>query len=146
MDVFSKAKRAAIMSAVKGRDTGPELAVRRALHALGLRYRLHDRALPGRPDVVFKAARVAVFVHGCFWHQHTCPRGTRPTSHSAFWRRKLAGNVARDRRALRGLRAMGWRAVLVWECQAGSGDRLAAVSRRIVLLVRARTHTRSQHH
>lgn len=106
------------MRAVRSRDTGPELAVRRFLHAAGLRYRLHDRRLPGKPDVVFPSRRIAVFVHGCFWHQHPgCPASDRPASNTEYWTRKLDGNVARDLRRQHELETEGWSVLTIWECQ-----------------------------
>jgi len=120
MDRLDTEARSRLMSKVRGKDTAPEMAVRRFLHAAGLRYRLHDRTLPGRPDLVFKSRRVAVFVHGCFWHQHVgCPRAKLPTTRASFWRQKMETNAARDRRSIRRLRSMGWRALVVWECEIG---------------------------
>ena len=135
VDVFSTQKRSQIMAAIKGKDTSPEWLVRSALHRLGLRFRLHDGALPGRPDLVFRRSRVAVFIHGCFWHQHSCKRGTRPSTRRAFWNRKLAGNVERDTRVRRQLRAMGWRTIVVWECQTRSDARLVAACRRVLAAI-----------
>lgn len=108
------------MSRIRGRDTRPEWIVRRALHAAGLRYRLQARDLPGRPDIVFRSRRVAIFVHGCFWHRHDDPacRLTRtPKSRVAFWEEKFATNQARDVRNVAALRAAGWTVLTVWECQ-----------------------------
>ena len=126
--------RAEIMRRVRGRDTGPEIAVRRLLRAAGLTgYRLHRRDLPGRPDVAFIGRRAAIFVHGCFWHGHDCPRGARvPEANAAYWSAKLARNRARDAAALAALAAAGWRVLLVWECalrDPGLGARLAAFVR-----------------
>lgn len=123
--------RSAVMARVRGRDTGPELAVRRALRAEGLTgYRLHRADLPGRPDVAFIGRRAAIFVHGCFWHGHDCPRGARaPKTNAAYWRAKIARNRARDAAALAALEAQGWRALVVWECalrRPDLGPRLAA--------------------
>jgi DNA mismatch endonuclease vsr len=102
-------QRSRTMRAVHSRDTRPEMVVRRFLHALGLRFRLHDKRLPGTPDLVFASRRVALFVHGCFWHQHPgCPAAARPASHTDYWNRKLAGNIARDARQQAALRALGW--------------------------------------
>lgn len=117
MDTVSRRRRSQIMASVRGKDTTPELAVRRALYAAGLRYRLHEARLPGKPDVVFQKAKVVVFVHGCFWHRHSCSRGTIPSTNRKFWAAKLDGNVVRDRRAVRSLRAGGWRIVTIWECK-----------------------------
>lgn len=110
------------MSRVRGRDTRPEWIVRRALHAAGLRYRLQARDLPGRPDIVFRSRRLAIFVHGCFWHRHDDPacRLTRtPKSRIAFWEEKFAANKARDERNLAALSAAGWTVLTVWECHLG---------------------------
>jgi DNA mismatch endonuclease (patch repair protein) len=107
------------MSLVRSKDTKPEMIVRRLVHAMGYRYRLHRSDLPGRPDLVFVSRKKAIFIHGCFWHQHACPAGDRmPKTRVEFWRAKLEGNVARDRRAVRRLRRAGWRVLTIWECQA----------------------------
>jgi len=109
--------RSATMRAVKSRDTGPERAVRRLLHGLGYRFRLHDASLPGTPDIVFAARRKVVLVHGCFWHGHDCPRGARtPRRNADYWRAKIARNVARDAAADARLTTLGWGAFVVWEC------------------------------
>ena len=108
-DVFDPGKRSAVMRAVKSRDTGPELKVRRAAHALGLRFRLNRKDLPGKPDLVFLAKRTAMFVHGCFWHGHDCPRGARmPQNNRAYWEAKISRNMARDKAALAALKKLGW--------------------------------------
>jgi DNA mismatch endonuclease (patch repair protein) len=113
------AQRSALMARVRGRDTRPELAVRRAAHAMGFRYRLHRRELPGSPDLVFKRLRTVIFVHGCFWHRHPgCSRTTTPKTRREFWQAKFAANVERDRLAVGALEAAGWRVVVIWECQA----------------------------
>lgn len=125
-DVFSKKKRAEIMRAVKGRDTGPELKLRKALHARGFRYRLNDRRLPGSPDLVFPKHRAVLFVHGCFWHGHDCARGRRkPKTNAAYWRAKIARNVERDQEAVAALRRMGWRIKISWECDLQDAGREA---------------------
>jgi DNA mismatch endonuclease, patch repair protein len=116
-DVVTAKIRSRIMSRITGRNTTPERAVRSFLHRQGFRFRLHRRNLPGRPDIVLPRYKVAIFVNGCFWHQHKgCPDGTFPASNRAFWRKKLGGNVARDRRSIAALRAEGWRIAVVWEC------------------------------
>ncbi len=117
-DVYSKAKRSAVMARVKGRDTQPELIVRKLLWGLGARYRLHRRDLPGAPDIVLPGRKLAVFVHGCFWHGHDCARGARvPKSNRDYWVAKVARNQARDARTQTELAALGWRVEVVWECQ-----------------------------
>lgn len=117
-DVFTPEKRSAVMRRVKGRDTSPELAVRRILRQAGIGYRLGGAGLPGRPDVVMKGRRAALFVHGCFWHGHDCPRGARqPKANAAYWIAKIGRNRARDVSARTALEADGWRVVTVWECE-----------------------------
>ncbi|MCY4431298.1 MAG: very short patch repair endonuclease [Rhodospirillales bacterium] len=114
------------MQAVGSCDTGPEMAVRRLLHRLGYRYRLHRADLPGKPDVVFGSRRKAIFVHGCFWRGHSCKRGSRkPKPNAEYWGRKIAGNVARDARQRVELTAEGWTALTLWECETGDGGSLA---------------------
>ena len=122
-DVFSEEKRSAVMRAVKARDTKPEMRLRRALHAEGYRYRLHAKDLPGSPDLAFPARRAVIFVHGCFWHGHDCPRGARvPKSNRAYWEAKIARNQARDAAALAALEDAAWRALIVWECELKSDE------------------------
>lgn len=117
-DTFNAAKRSWIMSLVRSEDTTPELFVRRLVHRMGYRFRLHRRDLPGCPDMVFPSRRKVIFVHGCFWHQHRCKRGRRiPKSNNAYWRSKLGRNVERDRKNQRRLRTMGWDVLVLWECQ-----------------------------
>lgn len=107
------------MRAVKSKDTGAEMVVRRLLHSLGYRYRLHRKDLPGTPDLVFAARRAVVFVHGCFWHQHDCPRGARiPKTRRDYWVPKLRRNQDRDHRNQERLRKEGWRVHVLWECEA----------------------------
>lgn len=115
-DVLTPAQRRLNMSRIRGRDTRPELLLRKALHAHGLRYRLNVRTLPGRPDLVFPAARAIVFMHGCFWHRHECDRFRWPDTRRDFWAGKLTRNAERDTRALNELNALGWRTLVVWEC------------------------------
>ncbi len=118
--------RSRIMRAIKARNTGPEMIVRRVAHSMGYRYRLHYTALPGKPDLAFPGRRAVVFVHGCFWHGHTCKRGARvPKANAAYWTAKIAGNVARDAARLKDLRRAGWRVLVVWECQMHDTARLS---------------------
>ena len=128
MDRMTPEQRHACMSHIRGKDTEPEWAVRRAVHALGFRYRLHVKTLPGKPDIVLPRHRKVIFVHGCFWHAHTC-RAARhaPATHTRFWKEKFAKNVARDRQALRQLWQAGWQVLVVWECEAKDPDRLRAL-------------------
>lgn len=105
-----------MMSGIRATNTKPEMLIRRGLHALGLRYRLHVGGMPGKPDLVFPAKRVAVFVHGCFWHGHDCPLFRWPATRPEFWRAKIAGNIDRDRRARVQLIKDNWRVLEIWEC------------------------------
>lgn len=126
-DVFNPEKRAAVMRAVKARDTGPELKVRAMLRALGHRYRLDARDLPGRPDVVFRGKRKAIFVHGCFWHGHDCARGARaPKANAAYWSAKIERNRARDAKTLDALARDGWSALIIWECTLRDAEAVSA--------------------
>ena len=117
-DVFTPEQRSRVMARVRGKNTRPELAVRRLLWRAGHRYRLHRRDLPGSPDIAFIGRRLAVFVHGCFWHGHDCSRGARaPKQNAEYWRAKIARNRARDTAAEVALAAQGWRTLTVWECE-----------------------------
>jgi DNA mismatch endonuclease (patch repair protein) len=116
VDVLTPEQRRLNMSRIRGRDTKPEMIIRRGLHACGLRYRLHERDLPGRPDLVFPKFRAAVFVHGCFWHSHGCGLSKLPATRQDFWKKKLDSNAARDRAAINALCSLGWRVLVVWEC------------------------------
>lgn len=125
-------ERSALMRRVAQRDTGPELAVRRWLWARGLRYRLHAARLPGRPDIVFAGRRTVVFVHGCFWHGHSCRHGRRKAkSNAPYWAAKIEDNRSRDRRQQRELRAMGWNVEVVWECQCRKSALLERLAERL---------------
>lgn len=116
MDTVDKATRSKIMASVGQKDTGPEILLRSALHRRGLRYRLHDRSLPGSPDLVFPRFRTVIFVHGCYWHSHGCYRSTVPKTRKDFWSKKFEDNKERDERKIRQLLKHGWRVLIVWEC------------------------------
>jgi DNA mismatch endonuclease (patch repair protein) len=116
-DTFTKSERSRIMAAVKAKDTTPEMIVRRLVHAMGYRYRLHVQSLPGNPDLVFPRLRKVLFVSGCFWHMHTCGRCRIPSARRDYWVRKLERNAARDKRVQRALRRAGWQVLVIWECQ-----------------------------
>lgn len=119
-DVFDAETRSRTMAAVKGRNTTPELRLRRAMHALGFRHRLNVRGLPGSPDLVYPRYRAAVFVHGCFWHRHPgCARATTPATRLDYWLPKFARNVTRDAEILVALHETDWRTAVVWECALG---------------------------
>jgi len=115
-DIVDPATRSRMMSGIRGSNTGIEMAVRRALHRRGLRYRLHSTAIPGRPDLVFAGHRATVFVHGCFWHGHDCRLFRLPTTKVQFWKEKFERNRARDRQVRALLAASGWRQMVIWEC------------------------------
>lgn len=127
------------MALVRGRDTKPELRVRQALHAAGLRFRLHDRRLPGTPDLVFPGRQIALFVHGCFWHRHSGCRAARlPKSRIDFWEPKLSGNVERDARQRVELEALGWTVMIIWECETHDPNMLTELANRIFAIKPAR--------
>ena len=114
------------MRRVRGKNTRPEMVVRRLAHRLGYRFRLHRRDLPGSPDLVFPGRRAVLFVHGCFWHQHDCSRGARrPSNKAAYWHPKLARNVERDREARQRLESEGWRVLVLWECEMRNSEQLS---------------------
>lgn len=116
-DVHTPATRSYNMSQVKGKDTKPEMLVRQYLHAQGLRYRLHDKSLPGKPDLVLPKYKTIVFVHGCFWHKHEgCPKAAMPKTRTEWWQEKIGRNVVNDERQQRELASKGWKVLTVWEC------------------------------
>jgi DNA mismatch endonuclease (patch repair protein) len=126
-------QRSRIMRAVKGADTTPELAVRRLAHGMGYRFRLHQKDLPGKPDLTFPRLRKVIFVHGCFWHGHDCARGARvPVQNREYWTRKVARNMERDRSVRSALQGLGWKSLVVWECEIKDLDRLRRALRRFL--------------
>jgi len=132
-DTLTPQERSRRMAAVRPVDTKPEFIVRRLVHGMGYRYRLHRRDLPGTPDLVFPARRAVVFVHGCFWHRHEgCALARIPKSRVEFWTRKLEGNRERDARELKELRAAGWRVLIIWECELKNPKTLARRLRRFL--------------
>lgn len=116
VDVLTPEQRRLNMSRIRGKDTKPEMLLRRGLHARGFRFRLHRRDLPGCPDLVFPQYHAVIFVNGCFWHGHDCPMFKLPATRTEFWAAKIAGNRARDAHALEGLAMLGWKALVLWEC------------------------------
>lgn len=133
MDIVDQATRSRMMSGIRGRDTTPELVVRRYLHGAGLRFRLGGVGLPGRPDIVFASRRAAIFVHGCFWHRHAgCQYATTPSTRPEFWANKFEANVARDARAILRLDMMRWTSIVIWECETRSVMLLDELAWRII--------------
>ena len=116
-DRITKEQRSRNMARVKNKNTAPELKVRKVLHGLGFRFRLHRRDLPGNPDIVLPRHNKIIFVHGCFWHGHDCPRGKRPSTRQDFWNRKLDGNIERDKANQKRLKELGWKVLVLWECE-----------------------------
>lgn len=132
-DVFTAEKRSAVMRQVKSSDTAPERVVRRLLWRLGARYRLDRRDLPGRPDIALAGRKLAIFVHGCFWHGHDCARGARvPKANRAYWQGKIGKNRARDAENRAKLEALGWRVEVIWECELKQADALEARLSRLL--------------
>lgn len=124
VDPLTPEQRRLNMSRIRAQNTRPEMIIRRGLHRRGLRFRLHDRTLPGTPDLVFSKARVAIFVHGCFWHGHDCPLGVRPRANESFWANKIERNQLRDEKASNDLHMIGWSEAVVWECALRGRTRL----------------------
>ena len=118
MDIVTREQRSRMMSGIRGKNTKPELLLRSALHALGFRFRIQRKDLPGKPDIVLPKYKTIIFVHGCFWHRHPgCKYAYTPKSNVEFWTNKLEGNVTRDRLTEKALEEMGWRVLIVWECE-----------------------------
>jgi DNA mismatch endonuclease, patch repair protein len=117
------------MSGVRTSGTAPEMVVRRKLHSLGFRFRLHSKRLPGKPDIVLPKYHSVIFVHGCFWHHHEgCPKSKLPTSNAEFWANKISGNVRRDEKNIRDLEHMGWRTLVVWECETKNESYISKIT------------------
>lgn len=136
VDILTRQARSQLMARVRQKDTAPELVVRKALHAAGLRYVLHPRDLPGRPDLSFPKYRTVLFVHGCFWHGHDCRAGRAPSSNTEYWVSKIAQNRSRDSRQKAELEAKGWRVLTLWECETKSAD-LPSKIRQLISRVRS---------
>lgn len=135
MDKLTPARRSANMRAIRSKGMKPELLVRRMVHSLGYRFRLHRRDLPGKPDLAFIGRKKAIFVHGCFWHQHAeCREGRVPASNEGYWGPKLRKNVDRDRQSVEQLEAKGWRTLIVWECELRDAE---ALQRKLMDFLRA---------
>lgn len=136
-DIVDRQTRSRMMAGIRGRDTQPELALRRALHGRGFRYRLHARNLPGRPDIVLPKHCAVIFVHGCFWHRHPgCRYTTTPATRAAFWTAKFDSNVTRDQRVQAALLQVGWRVAVVWECALRNAVDLAVTAESVSVWLR----------
>ena len=116
-DIYPSEKRSEIMSRISGKDTKPEQLVRKHLFASGFRYRKHDKKLPGTPDIVLAKYKTVIFVHGCFWHGHTCPRGTLPVTNREFWKKKIERTKQRDEENIEALKGAGWQVLIIWQCE-----------------------------
>lgn len=139
VDFLTQIERSRRMAQIRSSNTSPELALRRGLHRLGLRFTLGNKKLPGKPDIVLPRHRTVVFVHGCFWHRRPgCNICTTPKSNTQFWQEKFARNVARDARVTGELLALGWRVLVAWECELQSGSRASATASRIAGMIRER--------
>jgi len=143
---MSPAQRSMIMRRIRSTDTQPEIIIRRALHARGLRFRLHRGDLPGRPDLYFSASRTAVFVHGCFWHLHGCALSKVPTTRTDYWSTKLASNRARDQKNIKALEELGIRVIIVWECaiRSRAGRRVEQVADELEKMIRGSSRLRME--
>jgi len=132
-DVFDSAKRSQIMARVKTKNTAPEVKLRSILHRQGFRFRLNRKDLPGKPDIVLPKYKVVIFVHGCFWHGHDCKRGKRPQTNKEFWNNKINGNIKRDELNVNTLKELGWRVLVVWECEIKKQDNIALYLKEFLL-------------
>ena len=136
-DFLSSKERSERMARIKGSNTRPEMSLRKVLHRLGMRYRLHGSGLPGKPDLVFPRYKAVVFVHGCFWHRHfNCKIAKKPKSNTDFWVKKFEKNVARDEQVTELLKAAGWRVFVIWECEVGSAKKANATGERLAKFIR----------
>lgn len=136
-DFLTPAERSERMSRIRGKHTRPEVTLRKALHSLGMRYRLHGAGLPGKPDIVFPRYKAIVFVHGCFWHRHPgCSIATTPKSNTDFWLNKFQKNVARDIKVVQALELLGWRVFVVWECNLSSSTKTKSTAEYIAKLIK----------
>ncbi len=125
VDIFHKKKRSDIMSRIKGKNTKPEILVRSLLHVMGYRFRLHKKNLPGKPDIVLKKYKSVVFVHGCYWHRHSCNRGqSMPKTNEKFWEKKFQGTIKRDMITKKLLQDAGWKVIVVWQCELTNQEKL----------------------
>jgi DNA mismatch endonuclease (patch repair protein) len=122
MDIYQRQKRSDIMSRISGKETKPEILIRKFLFANGYRFRKNVKDLPGRPDVVLSKYKTVIFIHGCFWHGHTCKRGVLPTTNVEFWKTKIGGNVERDKRNITELEKQGWNVIVIWQCEIKNND------------------------
>jgi DNA mismatch endonuclease (patch repair protein) len=143
VDIITPSQRSALMARIRGRDTGPELSVRRLLHGLGYRFRLHVNDLPGRPDIAFRSKRIVIFVHGCFWHRHNCGLAYSPKTRPEFWQKKFDQNIKRDKTVHKALKRAGWRVIVVWECEV---ERLSKLTVRLTKLLGAPGVVRTDFH
>lgn len=133
-DVFSKEKRSRIMSRIPSKSTKPEMIVRKAVHSMGFRYRLHIKDLPGCPDIVLSKNKKIIFVHGCFWHGHdVCKRSKRPETNIEFWNKKLENNIRRDKEAIEKLKNLGWDVLVIWQCQTKNTVELYSILKNFLI-------------
>ncbi len=136
VDSLSPSERSERMSRIRGKDTKPELTLRKALHRLGFRYRIHNAGLPGKPDLVFRRYKTVVFVHGCFWHRHAgCSIATTPKSNTAFWLEKFEKTMARDKRVTTQLEEQGWRVLVVWECELSTPAKAMQATEKLAAII-----------
>ena len=119
-DIYSKSKRSEIMSHISGKETKPEIMVRKFLFANGFRFRKNVKDLPGKPDIVLPKYKTVIFIHGCFWHGHSCKRGALPATNTDFWKAKIGGNIERDKRNIAELEKNGWKVIVIWQCEIGN--------------------------
>lgn len=131
-DIFSKAKRSEVMSKVTAKDTRPEVKIRKHLFSKGFRYRKNDKRFPGKPDIVLPKYKTVIFVHGCFWHHHTCRAARLPKTNNEFWKDKMQTNVKRDKENQSDLKKLGWKVIVVWQCQIKNRELFEKTMKRVI--------------
>lgn len=139
-DIFTKEKRSDIMSKISGKETKPEILVRKFLFANGFRYRKNDKRYPGKPDIVLPKYKTLIFIHGCFWHGHDCKRGKLPDTKTDFWRKKIEGNIERDKKNKEKLENSGWNVITIWQCKLSNSKLIDKTLNSVIKEVKSKYH------
>jgi len=140
-DIFTKQKRSEIMSKISGKETKPEILVRKFLFANGFRYRKNDKRYPGKPDIILPKYKIIIFIHGCFWHGHNCPAGKLPETRKKFWETKIKGNIERDNRNITDLGKQGWKVLTIWQCELKNKKVIENTFKQLTNALNNKSHT-----